>query len=45
MPHLIHLSVAAVAVAIFIVLATVFTLAEVELNPVSRNLMGMAHTK
>jgi hypothetical protein len=37
--------VAAVAAFIFVILATVFTLAEIELNPVSRNLMGMAHTK
>jgi hypothetical protein len=45
MPHMIHIAVAALAVVMFMLLATMFTLAEIELNPVSRNLMGMAHTK
>jgi hypothetical protein len=45
MPHLIHVAVSAVAVALFMVLASLFTMAEVELNPVSHNLLAMAHTK
>ncbi|GFH27265.1 uncharacterized protein HaLaN_25561, partial [Haematococcus lacustris] len=44
MPHIIHASVAAIAVGLFVVLATIFTAAEVELNPVSRNLLGMPHS-
>jgi hypothetical protein len=42
---MIHVGVAAVAIVAFVILASVFTMAEVELNPVSRNLMGIAHTK
>ncbi|KAL6757720.1 hypothetical protein V8C86DRAFT_1620236 [Haematococcus lacustris] len=45
MPHIIHATVAAVSVALFVLLATIFTAAEVELNPVSKNLLGMAHSK
>jgi hypothetical protein len=45
MPHLIHIIVAAAAICIFFMLAIVFQMAEIELNPVSKNLMGMAHTK
>ncbi|KAL6757143.1 hypothetical protein V8C86DRAFT_1716601 [Haematococcus lacustris] len=45
MPHIIHASVAAIAVGLFVVLATIFTAAEVELNPVSRNLLGMPHSR
>ena len=45
MPHLIHMAVAGVSVVVFIFLATIFQAAEVELNPVSRNLLGMAHSK
>ncbi len=42
---MIHVAVAAFSVVVFVVLASVFTMAEIELNPVSKNLMGMAHTK
>ncbi|KAJ9529670.1 hypothetical protein QJQ45_014402 [Haematococcus lacustris] len=45
MPHLAHAAVAAVSVVVFTVLAAVFTGAEVELNPVSKNLLGMAHSQ
>ena len=45
MPHMIHVVVAAVAIVIFFILAIVFTMAEIELNPASKNLMGIAHTK
>ncbi len=42
---MIHVAVGAVAIAVFCTLASIFSMAEIELNPVSRNLMGMAHTK
>ncbi|KAL6754986.1 hypothetical protein V8C86DRAFT_270236 [Haematococcus lacustris] len=45
MPHLAHAAVAAGSVVVFTVLAAVFTGAEVELNPVSKNLLGMAHSQ
>lgn len=45
MPHIIHVSVAAVSVVTFIVMAAFFVMAEVELNPISHNLLGMAHSK
>jgi hypothetical protein len=44
-PHLIHVGVASVAIVAFVALACVFTMAEIELNPVSTNPIGMAHTK
>ena len=45
MPHLIHVAVSAVAIVAFITMASIFTMAEVELNPASHNLLGMAHSK
>ncbi len=33
------------SVVLFCALAAVFTLGEIELNPISRNPLGMAHTK
>ena len=45
MPHLIHASVAAIAIAVFVPLAMLFTMAEMELNPVSRNYFAVAHSK
>jgi hypothetical protein len=45
MPHIIHLAVAGVSALIFTFLATMFSLAEIELNPISRNLLGTPHTK
>jgi hypothetical protein len=45
MPHMAHVGVAATALVFFSVLATAFTMAEIDLNPVSRNALGMGHTK
>jgi hypothetical protein len=45
MPNIIHVAVSAVAVALFVILAALFIMGEIELNPVSHNLMAMAHTK
>ncbi len=44
-PHIIHIGVASVALVVFVVLATAFTTAEIDLNPASQNLLGMAHSK
>lgn len=45
MPHLAHVAVATLALVIFAILATPFTMAEIDLNPVSKNALGMGHTK
>ncbi|KAL6764360.1 hypothetical protein V8C86DRAFT_1584223 [Haematococcus lacustris] len=42
--HVIHASVAAVSIIVFIAFAAFFTLAEMELNPLSRNPLAMAHS-
>lgn len=42
---MIHAAVGALCVLLFVVLAYMFTMAEIELNPVSRNLLGMGHTR
>ncbi len=44
-PHTVHMAVAAVALVVFVVLATAFTTAEIDMNPASRNLLGMSHSK
>jgi hypothetical protein len=40
-----HVGEAATALVFFFVLATAFTMAEIDLNPVSKNALGMGHTK
>jgi hypothetical protein len=45
MPHMIHIAVSAVSILIFMALAMAFSMAEIELNPVSKNIMGIAHSK
>jgi hypothetical protein len=45
MPHVVHIVVATAALIIFGMLATPFTMAEIDLNPVSKNALGMGHTK
>ncbi|GFH07471.1 PAS domain-containing protein, partial [Haematococcus lacustris] len=42
--HVIHASVAAISIIVFIAFAAFFTLAEMELNPLSRNPLAMAHS-
>jgi hypothetical protein len=42
---MVHVAVAAVASAVFLFLAALYTAGSVELNPVSHNLLGMAHTR
>jgi hypothetical protein len=45
MPHLVHVAVATIALITFAILATPFTMAEIDLNPTSKNALGMGHTK
>jgi hypothetical protein len=45
MPHLIHVAVAALSLILFLSLATLAQLGDMELNPVTRNPMAIAHSK
>ncbi len=45
MPYKIHVAIAGVTFAAFVIVAGVFTASEIELNPLSSNLLAMAHTK
>ncbi|KAJ9519321.1 hypothetical protein QJQ45_023109, partial [Haematococcus lacustris] len=44
-PHIIHALVAVFTLLIFVPLATVFQMADMELNPLSKNLMATGHSK
>jgi hypothetical protein len=44
-PHVIHVVVSATSITAFFTLAALFTMAEMELNPVSKNVLGVAHSK
>jgi hypothetical protein len=45
MPHLIHLVVAAGSLVLFIGMAITYQVADMELNPLSKNLIAMGHSK
>ncbi len=45
MPYMIHVAIAGITFAAFVVVAGVFTTSEVELNPLSNSPLAMAHTK
>ena len=45
MPHIIHVAFAAISLLTFIPLALLFTMGEMELNPLARNLLATAHSK
>lgn len=45
MPHLIHVIVAVFCLIIFITLASLVTMGEMELNPISKNWLASAHSK
>ena len=45
MPHIIHVVVAACSLIVFIVLATLFQMAEMELDPLTQNVLGIGHSK
>jgi hypothetical protein len=44
-PHLIHAGVSAAAIIIYVGLAYLFNMAEIELNPLAKSVMGVARTK
>lgn len=44
-PHLIHVAAASLSLVLFLGLATLAQMGEMELNPVTRNPMAMAHSK
>lgn len=45
MPHMIHVAVACLSLIVFVALAASFTMAEVELNPLSKNPLATAHSR
>ena len=45
MPYLIHVAVAVLALVTFVAMAAAFSMAEMELNPATKNLLAMAHSK
>ena len=45
MPYLIHVFVAVISLIVFVIMAAGSTMGEMDLNPTSRNLMAMAHSK
>ena len=45
MPHLIQVFVAVVSLIVFVSMAACFCMAEMDLNPTTRNLMAMGHSK
>jgi hypothetical protein len=44
MPHLIHLVVALVSLVLFVAMALTYQVADMELNPLSKNLIAMGHS-
>ncbi|KAG2501688.1 hypothetical protein HYH03_000190 [Edaphochlamys debaryana] len=44
MPHIIHVAVSVLSIVVFIIMATCMVLSEMELNPLTRNYMAIAHT-
>ncbi|PNH04175.1 Tiny macrocysts protein C, partial [Tetrabaena socialis] len=45
MPHLVHVAVSVASIVVFFLMATSMVVSEVELNPLTRNYMAMAHTR
>jgi hypothetical protein len=45
MPHLIHLVVALISLILFVAMAITYQVADMELNPLSKNLIAMGHSK
>ena len=45
MPHIIHVAFAAISLLTFIPMALLFTMGDLELNPLTRNLLATAHSK
>jgi len=45
MPHLFHAVVAAVSLVVFVTMGCVFTMADMDLNPLSQNWGGNGHSK
>jgi ABC-type spermidine/putrescine transport system permease subunit II len=45
MPHLIHLVVALISLMLFVAMAITYQVADMELNPLSKNLIAMGHSK
>lgn len=45
LPHIIHVGVCATSFVLFVVLALLMVMAEMELNPLSRNYLAIAHSR
>ncbi|GLC40592.1 hypothetical protein PLESTM_001090800 [Pleodorina starrii] len=45
MPHIIHVVVSGSSIVLFVIMATAMVLSEMELNPLTRNYMAIAHTR
>ncbi|KXZ55668.1 hypothetical protein GPECTOR_2g1218 [Gonium pectorale] len=44
-PHILHVAVSGVSIVMFVVMATCQVVSEMELNPLTRNYMAIAHTR
>ena len=44
-PHMIHVVVSCISLVIFTALALIFTMADMELNPMSQQYLAVSHSK